>query len=316
MKPGQPSQHYIGIISTTGAYFLWGFLPIYWKLLDSVPSLQVLAHRVVWSFIFMLLVLLVAGKLKLFRAELAQTFSSPRQLVILFLASLAVSINWLTFIWAVANDRIIETSLGYYINPLVSVLLGMLVLKEKLSPWQTLSFFLALIGVLNMTLSFGSFPWIALLLAVSFGFYGLLKKLINLTAAAGITAETLMITPMALIYLTYTHKLGYGAFSFGSPGLSFFLAGSGVITAIPLLLFSAGAKRLPLSAVGFLQYIAPSIALILGIYLYHEPFTTVHLISFALIWTALAIYSLSRTRTFIQLESLLLKKLPIKSPGA
>jgi chloramphenicol-sensitive protein RarD len=224
------------------------------------------------------------------------------------MASILISVNWLTYIWAVNHNHIIDTSLGYYINPLVSVLLGVVVLKEKLSFWQIFAFFLALTGVLNTAVHLGSVPWVALVLAVCFGLYGLFKKMINLGAITGLTLETLVISPFALLYLHYVHNSGAGAFGFDSPAVSGLLAGAGIVTAVPLLMFAGGARRLPLSIVGFLQYIAPTIALILGIFLYHEPFTSVHLVSFIFIWAALTIFSLAKTRSFITLEKILFKK--------
>lgn len=309
MKLGEPNEQVYGIACAGSGYILWGFFPIYWKLIYFVPSLEVLAHRVVWALVFMTVLLLMAGKIKAFLNELWEIIIKPKQLISLVFASFFISVNWLTFIWAVSNNHVIETSLGYYINPLVCVLLGIIFLKEKLSFWQTVSFVLAVIGVLNMTLNYGTFPWIALILAVSFGLYGLLKKVIQLGAVAGITSETLMVSPFALMYLIYIYKSGEGTFGTGSTVVSGLLIGGGIITAVPLILFSAGAIRLPLSTIGFLQYIAPTIALILGVFIYHEPFTTVHLISFVFIWGALTTYSLSRTRFFIQLESIFLKKI-------
>ncbi|MFZ5648576.1 MAG: EamA family transporter RarD [Bacillota bacterium] len=315
MKFDQSNEQTVGIVSAASAYILWGILPIYWKFVYPVSSSEILAHRVVWSFIFLACVLFVAGILKPFLSETREIVSSPKQLLALVMSSIFISINWLTYIWAVNNNHIIETSLGYYINPLVNVLLGIAVLKEKLSFWQMVSFFLAMIGVVNMTVYYGSFPWIALTLAVSFGFYGLLKKTINLGAIAGITLETLIISPFALIYIGYIHKSGYGSFGFDSPVLSGLLIGGGIVTAVPLILFSGGAKRLPLSIIGFLQYIAPTIALILGVFLYHEPFTAAHRVSFVFIWLALTVFSLSRTGAFMQLESMLFKKTAFKDKG-
>ncbi|MHB8918144.1 MAG: EamA family transporter RarD [Desulfocucumaceae bacterium] len=303
------NEQAVGITSILSAYVLWGILPIYWKFIYFVPSLEILAHRVVWSFIFLIIILLIAGKARAFVGEFKQIIIRPKQLFSLLFASILISVNWLTYIWAVNNNHIIETSLGYYINPLVSVLFGIIILKERLSIWQIVSFILALIGVLNMTLHFGAFPWIALVLAVSFGLYGLMKKVINLGAIAGITSETLIITPFVLMYLIYIEKGVGGAFSLNSPVTSGLLMGAGIVTAVPLILFSAGAIRLPLSTVGFLQYVAPTIALILGVFRYHEPFTAVHLVSFVFIWVSLTIYSLSRTRLFIQLELMIKKKL-------
>lgn len=308
MKTNQSNETMIGIASAAGAYVLWGILPIYWKLVQSVPSHEVLAHRVVWSFVFMIFVLVAAGKLRAFFGEFREIIAKPKKLFGVIMASSLISVNWFTYIWAVNSNRVIETSLGYYINPLVSVLLGIIVLKEKLSFWQMVSFFLALIGVLNMALQFGAVPWVALLLAVSFGLYGLFKKMVNLGAITGITTETLIIFPFALLYLTYIHNNGSGAFGFNTPEISGLLIGAGIVTAVPLILFTKGANRLPLTIIGFLQYIAPTIALMLGIFLFREPFTNVHLISFTFIWAALTIFSLAKTRSFVQLESKLFKK--------
>lgn len=315
MKLQQPNEQVVGIASAIGAYALWGVLPVYWKLVSSVPSEEILAHRIVWSFFFMVLILFTTRKLRSFFDEFRAVVSIPKKFLGIAMCSALISVNWLTYIWAVNNGHVIETSLGYYINPLLSVLLGIIVLKEKLNLWQVISFLLAATGVLNMTLNFGAVPWIALLLAATFGLYGLFKKLVNIGAITGITSETLMITPLASIYLSYIHKGGSGSIDFASPVVSGLLIGAGVVTAVPLILFASGANRLPLSIVGFFQYIAPTIALFLGIFLFHEPFTPVHFASFAMIWLALTIFSLAKTRTFIQLESLLIKKMHLKGKG-
>ncbi|MEW6697585.1 MAG: EamA family transporter RarD [Bacillota bacterium] len=312
MKTDHPAEVLNGIAFAAGAYILWGLLPIYWKLVQSVPSPEVLAHRIVWSFVLMIVILLATRKLRSFCGELREIIANPKKLFGVFMASLFITFNWFTYIWAVNDNRVIETSLGYYINPLVSVLLGIFVLKEKLSFWQMVSFLLAMIGVLNMTLQFGAVPWAALALAVSFGLYGLCKKMVHLGAITGITTETLIISPFALLYLTYIHKSGSGSFGAAYPDITALLIGAGIVTAVPLILFSKGANRLPLTIIGFLQYIAPTIALLLGVFLYHEPFTSVHMVSFAFIWVALLIFSLAKTKSFVQLESWLLKKASVK----
>ncbi len=298
----------LGAASAAGAYMLWGVLPIYWKALDHVPAYEILAHRIIWSFCFMMFILFVTNGVKTFQDECRQIVSEPKRFFGVVAASLLISINWLTYIWAVNENRIIETSLGYYINPLVSVLLGIFVLKEKLSVWQVISFLLALVGVLNMAVNFGTVPWVALLLAISFALYGLFKKMVRVGSITGITLETLIVSPLALIYVSYLQQSGKGAFQFSWQGTSELLIGAGVVTAVPLILFACGANRLPLTLIGFLQYISPTIALILGIFLYHEPFTTAHLLSFGFIWLALAIFSLSRTKPFCRLESVLERK--------
>ncbi len=312
MKLQKPNEQNIGIASAIGAHLLWGILPVYWKLVNCVPALEILAHRIVWCFVFLVLVLLATGKISSFLDELRELVSNLKKLFGIIIASLFISVNWLTYIWAVNTNHVIDTSLGYYINPLVSVLLGIIVLKEKLSFWQMVSFFLAMIGVLNMTFQFGAVPWISLILAASFGLYGLCKKMINLGEVTGITLETLAVSPLALLYLAYVYNNGGGAFGLANPGISGLLAGAGIMTALPLLLFASSTRRLPLSVVGFIQYISPTISLLLGVFLYHEPFTSSHLVSFIFIWTALTVFSLSRTKTLIQLESLLLKKIAFK----
>lgn len=309
MKIKETNNHSLGILATGGSYLIWGILPIYWKAVQSVPSHEILAHRFLWSFVFMLALLLVSGKFRSFISEFRQIASEPKKLLAMFLASALIGLNWFTYIWAVNHNHIIETSLGYYINPLISVLLGIIVLKEKLSFWQMFSFLLATIGVLNMALHSGAMPWIVIILATSFAIYGLSKKMVNVSAITGIAIETLFMTPFALAYLLSVHQNGAGAFGSAVPHISLLLMGAGVVTAIPLILFASGAKRLPLSLIGFLQYISPTMTLILGVFLYHEPFNHTHLLSFSLIWFALVIFSLAKTKPFVQLETILYKKL-------
>ncbi|MGP4106242.1 EamA family transporter RarD [Virgibacillus sp. L01] len=291
----------IGIIYAAGAYLLWGFLPAYWKLIDQVPPDEILAHRILWSFIFMIIVVIVVQKWYLFLKECIIILNDKKKLTGITFASIAISINWLTFIWAVNNEHVIQASLGYYINPLVSILLGMIVLKETLTRGQMLSFLLAAVGVINLTISYGVFPWVSLLLAFSFAIYGLLKKTVDVSAMFGLTIETLIVTPIALIYLLSIPDSSLAADSmFSSFGLLLF--GAGVVTAIPLLLFASGAKQIPLSMIGFLQYIAPTIMLLLGVFVYQETFSLAHFISFALIWIALIIYMASAHRSSVRLK--------------
>ncbi|GAB6181841.1 EamA family transporter RarD [Desulfotomaculum defluvii] len=310
------NSHSHGILTVGGSYLLWGILPVYWKLVQSVPSHEILAHRFLWSFVFGLLLLLVIGKFRSFISELHHIVIHPKVLFTMFLASALISVNWFTYIWAVNHNHIIETSLGYYLNPLLSVLLGIIILKEKLSFWQMLSFFLAAIGVLNMALHSGAMPWIVITLASSFALYGLIKKMVNVSAITGITVETLLMTPFALLYLYYAHNNGVSSFGLDVPHISLLLMGAGVVTAVPLILFSSGAKHLPLSLVGFLQYISPTMALILGVYIYHEPFNSAHLLSFSIIWFALLIFSLAKTMPFVQLENILFRKFSDKKRQA
>jgi chloramphenicol-sensitive protein RarD len=288
-----------GIYFTAGAYILWGVLPIYWKFLGKVPALEILAHRVIWSFIFVLLIVVLLKRKRLKNFFLVQMRVKETWLG-LFLASLLISINWFVYIFAVNTNHIVEASLGYFVNPLVTVLLGFFVLGEKLNRWQTVSFVMAGIGVMYMTLSLGTFPWIALLLALSFGFYGLSKKLIQVDSVLGMLLETLFIVPFALVYLAYLGVNGQQSFATGSLTSDLFLLGSGVATALPLLWFSIGAQKIPLYLVGFLQYIAPTISLLLGVLLYGESFTKDHAVTFTCIWIALVIFSISNIRQMIK----------------
>jgi len=286
----------VGIIYITAAYILWGFLPIYWKLIDHVPADEILAHRIVWSFILMICIVLSLRKWPPFVQECKRIFNNKKQLLIITSASIVISLNWLTYIWAVNSDYVIQTSLGYYINPLVSILLGMLVLKETLTKRQWFSFAIAGIGVLYLTFSFGVFPWVSLVLAFTFGLYGLLKKMVDISAMFGLTIETMIVTPIAAIYLLAFPAQTISVNSFSS-GTGVLLIGAGVATAIPLLLFASGAKHIPLAMIGFLQYIVPTIMLVLGVFLFKETFSTAHFIAFALIWIALIIYMGSMTKS-------------------
>ncbi len=298
---GKNNDQMIGIISAISAYFLWGVLPVYWKLIHDVPATEVLAHRIIWSLVFMLIVLVVTKGMGSFIAECRQILASRKQIVGVIMTAILISVNWCTYIWAVSENRIVEASLGYYINPLVSVVLGMIVLKEKLSSWQMLSFGLATIGVAIMALNFGGIPWVSLVLAISFGVYGLFKKMVKIGAITGITVETAISSPIALLYVSYLQVQGIGAFQFNS--VSLLLMGAGIVTAIPLVLFAKGASRLPLSMLGFIQYMSPTISLLIGVFIYHEPFTSVHCLAFAFIWLALIVFSLSKTSLFLTVKT-------------
>ena len=235
----------LGIIYTMGAYILWGILPIYWKLIDEVPALEILAHRVIWSFIFVLIIVVIL-KRKILKNFFQVQMSQKKTWIGLFLASLFISINWFTYIYAVNTNHIVEASLGYYINPLIAVLLGVFVLREKVNKMQAISFILAGIGVLYMTISVGKIPWISLILALSFGFYGLSKKLIKVDSILGLLLETLFILPFAFLFLAYLGVNDQQSFSTGSLTNDLFLIGSGIATAIPLLWFGIGAQKIPL----------------------------------------------------------------------
>ncbi|MBN1149459.1 MAG: EamA family transporter RarD [Anaerolineales bacterium] len=276
-----------GILYAASAYLLWGFLPVYWKALQSVPATQILSHRIVWSMVF--LAALIAWKRDW--ARLRQAIAAPKTLLAGFLAACLLAVNWLTYIWGVNAGFVVETSLGYFINPLVNVMLGVIFLRERLRPWQWLPVGLAAAGVAYLTLTYGSLPWIALTLAFTFGLYGLIKKLASLGALTGLALETGILFGPALLYLLYLGSQGVGAFSSQGAPIDALLAATGVVTAFPLLLFGMGARRIHLSTLGILQYIAPTCQLFLGVLVYGEPFTPARLVGFGLIWAALIFYS-------------------------
>ncbi|RLQ97932.1 EamA family transporter RarD [Falsibacillus albus] len=290
------NQHQRGILYTAFSYFIWGILPVYWKFLHHVSSDEILANRIFWSFWFMAIILLATRKLPAF-FQVVKTMKM-RTLAALILASLLVSCNWFIYIWAVNSNQMVEASLGYYINPLVSVLLGIFILRETMSKAQIVSFILAAVGVLILTISYGQFPWIAFGLAFSFGLYGLAKKMIKVDSAIGLTLETMVVAPFAFIYMIWMANRGNASLFNVSPGTDLLLMGAGAATAIPLLFFAKGAQRIPLYMVGFLQYIAPTLTLILGVFIYREPFSKIDMISFLFIWGALAIFTASRVKWF------------------
>lgn len=284
-----------GAIYAALSYMIWGIVPIYWKFLQGVGAIEILAQRVLWSFVFMLVLLMFMKKWQAFLVYVKNILGNPKLFVALLTASLLVTANWGVFIWAVNTGRILDTSLGYYINPLVSVLLGVIVLKEKLSGAQIISFLLAGIGVLILGIHFGTIPWISLVLAMTFGLYGLAKKMIKAEAAIGLTLETMMVTPLALGYLIYLMSQSEMQF-FTAGSTSLLLVGGGIATALPLLYFAKGAEKIPLSMLGIFQYIAPTLSLLIGVFIYHESFTKAHLLAFLFIWSALAVYTLSITK--------------------
>lgn len=287
-----------GMVYTVAAYALWGILPLYWSWLKEIPSGEILAHRIFWSFLFVLCVLIASKRMGQFKA----VFSSPKQLFAVLLSSIIISGNWFIYIWAVNHGHVIESSLGYYINPLLSILLGMVVLREKLTIWQIVSVILAGIGVFIMTVEFGKIPWIAFSIALTFALYGLAKKLVKLDSMIALGVETLMVTPIAMIYLLFLETTGQGSIGNIPPVTLILLLCAGVLTAMPLYWFAQGAKRIPLSMIGIIAYLSPSTTLLLGIFLFKEPFTPTHAISFGLIWAALLLYSLSSLPWAAQLQ--------------
>ncbi|GEL78439.1 EamA family transporter RarD [Tenuibacillus multivorans] len=289
------TEERIGTLYAMGAYILWGFLPLYWKLAEHISSWEILAHRVIWSFVFMIVLIIVIRRWRLFINEWRKIISDKKKFFGIAAAGIIISLNWVLFIWAVNNDHVLDASLGYYINPLISIFFGFIFLKERFSKLQWIAIAFAFAGVFYMTWNFGSVPWAALGLAISFAIYGLIKKVVDLNAIFGLAIETLIVIPIALVYIVYLDVIDVGSLSFSLDGL--ILIGTGVATAVPLLLFGQGAKRIPLSLVGFLQYFAPTIMLLLGVFLFNEAFTSVHAITFILIWIGLILYSYERIRS-------------------
>ena len=275
-----------GILNGIAAYLLWGVFPIYWKLLHDVPAMQVIGHRIIWSFALLILFILLTKQWKEFRSAAL----TPKTLGIYSIAGVLLTVNWLVYVWGVNAGFIVETSLGYFINPLISVLLGVIFLHERLRPTQWIPVVLATAGVTYLTVAYGRLPWIALSLAFSFGFYGFVKKLAPLGSLYGLTLETGIVFPIALLYLAFVALSGTGAFSHEGAQIDLLLIGAGVVTTIPLLMFASAARQIPLTVVGLLQYIAPTMQFLIGVFLYKEPFDRAHLIGFGVVWIALVIF--------------------------
>ena len=278
-------RHTQGMIYAVLAYVSWGVLPIYWKKLDAIPAIDILTHRILWSSLFTLAFCLLVKW-----DYLRKYFTDPKALIRLTITGILVAVNWGVYIYAINSEQIIEASLGYFINPLVSIVLGMFFLGEKLNKTQLTAFLLAMAGVGYLTVNYGHFPWIAVALALTFGVYGLMKKKMNFDSMSALAVETTLIVPIALGYLIFGPSDGGASFTsqpFPAPVL---LVLAGIITALPLYWFGMAAVNIPLYSVGFFQYIAPSIKLFVGIYLFHETFTATHAVSFSFIWAGLALY--------------------------
>lgn len=281
-----------GVIYGLSAYLCWGFFPVYFKAVKLVPPLEMVAHRIVWSLAFLLLLISWKGSWR----SMIDILAKPKFLAALLASTLLLATNWLVFIYAVGAGEVLQSSLGYFINPLVSVLLGFVFLRERLEKLQWLSLFLAALGVLYLALQYGSMPWISLILAVSFGLYGLIRKSLHVEPLVGLAVETLLLAPVAFLYIVTLQGSGSAVFMASSLKLDLLVPLAGIITAIPLLLFAAAAKRLRLATVGFLQYITPTMHFLLAVLVYGETFTHTHLISFLFIWSGLALYSLHAYR--------------------
>lgn len=274
-----------GILAATAAYFIWGLFPIYWKWLQEVPSLQIMAHRVVWCALFV-------GAWLLLKDGTRWLFALPRKVIILLCASsLCIGFNWWLYIWAVNNGHIVETSLGYFINPLFSVVFGVMVLHERLNRAQTCAVLVAALGVLWLTVQAGRLPWIALALALSFGSYGLIRKVAVVPSVQGLMVESGLLFLPALAWLLWVEMNGGGAFGSLGLGTDALLVAAGLVTAVPLVMFAYGARRIPLNLIGVLQYLAPTLQFLCGVLIYDEPFSRAQAVGFALIWAALLIYA-------------------------
>ena len=275
-----------GLIFVFTAYTIWGFFPFLFKFLQNAPAIQIVAHRITWSFVFLLLV-------GVFRKDIAKIIKSLNKKIIITysIAGILLSLNWLTYVWGVNSGFIVETSLGYFINPLVSVLFGVIILRERLRGFQWLPIGIATLGVAYLTIVYGSLPWIALVLAATFGTYGLIKKIAPLPSLQGLIIETGTVFIPALVFLFVLESNGSGVFGHISMTTNLLLIFAGLATAIPLIFFATGAPLVPLSTIGIIQYIAPTIQFLIGVLVYHEPFTNSKLIGFSMVWIALIIFT-------------------------
>ena len=280
-------QHTTAFIAGVASFATWGLVPIYWELLTKVPALEILAHRFVWTIVFLGILLSWQTRWR----EVTGNLRSRRSALFCLGSGIMVGLNWLLFIWAVNIGHVLETSLGYFMTPLVNVLLGAIILRERLRPWQIACILIALVAVSILAFGYGHFPWIAVGLCTSFGLYGLLRKQSGTAAIPGLFLETLFLLPVALVYLFLLANRGALTFGPSHLFLSVILTTSGIVTAVPLIWFGYAARHLRLVTIGFLQYLSPSISFILGLFVYHETFTRQHFITFFLIWIALVLVS-------------------------
>ncbi len=278
-----------GIRYALSAYLIWGFVPIYFKQLEHIPALEITAHRVLWSAVFLLAVIAVGRDWHAFY----RAFSSWRWLV---LSTFFIATNWLVFVWAVSESKIIETSLGYFINPLVSVLLGRLFFAERLRRWQLVAVVLAVLGVLVQLIQYGRLPWVALVLASCFALYALVRKRADVPAVTGLAVETVLLLPFALAYWVWLEMADKSHFEFFLSADDYWLVGAGILTGATLLLFNAGVTKVPLNVLGLLQYVVPILSMLVAVLVYNEPFDSVRAISFILIWLALIVFSVDSWR--------------------
>jgi chloramphenicol-sensitive protein RarD len=275
-----------GIANAFGAYFIWGLVPIYWKLIKHVPALELLGHRIAWSFILLIAVLLATRKW----SELRNLISDRKAMRIYPIAAILVGLNWYIYVWSVNAGFIVEASLGYFVNPILSVLLGVLFLKERLRLFQWVAVGLATAGVAYLTLTYGRLPWIALSLAFTFGLYGLVKKISPFGPLQGLTLETGILFVPALLFLLYRDALGQGSFLHTGAGSDILMAGAGFITTIPLLMFASAAQRIPLTMIGIIHYITPTCQLLIGVLVFREAFGVDRMLGFGIVWIGLIIF--------------------------
>jgi chloramphenicol-sensitive protein RarD len=281
-----------GTLYAVSAFSLWGILPIYWKFLKRVDSIEILAYRILWAFVFFILLIFIQHRFK----ELKQSIADKKSRVLLIIAAALIGFNWFIYVWAVNHEKIVEASLGYYINPLLSVILGVVFLKEKLKTEQIIALFIAITGVLIMIFRYGKIPYIALTLAIMFGSYGLVKKIIKIKSLVSLTMETLLLVPVSLSIILSREIHGKGVVSNNNFSFLFLLIFGGVLTALPLFFFVKSTKKIKLSSIGFIQYLSPSLNLLIGIFIYKEIFTKIHFLSFSFIWLALIIFSVSNIK--------------------
>jgi chloramphenicol-sensitive protein RarD len=276
-----------GFLLGFAAYAMWGLFPLYWPLLEPAGAIEILAHRIFWSMAVMAGLVLALGR----RRQLRKVLTSPRTRGILALAAVVIAVNWGTYIWGVNNGHVVETSLGYFINPLVTVLMGVVVLGERLRTMQWVAMGIATVAVVGLTVEYGRPPWVALVLAFSFGSYGLAKKKANTGAVESLTVETLVLAPVAAGYLLWLGAQGTSTFTTEGAGHVLLVVGTGVVTAIPLICFGAAATRVSMTTIGLLQYVAPTIQFALGVFLFGEPMPAMRWVGFTLVWLALAIFT-------------------------
>jgi chloramphenicol-sensitive protein RarD len=287
------SEHRRGFLLGVAAYSMWGLFPLYWRLLEPAGAVEILAHRVAWSAVTMIVLIVLLRR----TTQLLAITRDRRVLLLLTAASVVIAFNWGGFIYGVNSGRVVEVSLGYFINPLVTVLLGVLVLGERLRPWQWGAIGIAGVAVVILTVDYGHPPWIALLLACSFGSYGLAKKKAGVEAVESLTFETLLLTPLALGYIVWLSAHGDSNFGSHGAGHAVLLTTTGLVTAVPLICFGGAAIRIPMTTLGLLQYLAPTIQFVLGLVVFDEAMTTVKWIGFGLVWLALAIFTIDATRS-------------------